>query len=76
VNLGHKIFQEPVREQLLTVQQTGLGSTVVIGDFPSYILLPCPHPVVGDGLFMFEAWDTIGNRVQVILGVAEVYECP
>ncbi len=75
INLGHKFFQEPIAEALLTLQQTGLGSTVVIGDFSNAILLPCPHPVVGDGLFMFEAWGVIGARVQVVLLVAEVYEC-
>lgn len=75
VNLGHKFFQEPIAESLLTLLQTGLGSTVTIDDFPPFILLPCPHPVVGDGLFMFEAWAAIGVRVQVLLLVAEVYEC-
>ena len=75
VNLGHKFFQEPISEELLTLQQDGLGSTVVVDDFPRYTLLTCPHPVVGDGLFMFEAWATIGIRVQVLLLVAEVYEC-
>jgi hypothetical protein len=75
INFGHKFFQEPISEQLLTLLQTGLGTPVTVADFPNYILLPTPHPVVGDGLFMFEAWATIGLRVQVILLVAEVYEC-
>lgn len=75
VNMGHKFFQEPIGENLLALNQTGVGSLVTIDDFPPYILLPCPHPVVGDGLFMFEAWATIGVRVQVMLLVAEVYEC-
>jgi hypothetical protein len=76
VNMGHKFFQQPVQEALLTLQQSpGLGSPVVVTDFPRYLLFPCPHPVVGDGLFMFEAWTTIGIRVQIILLVAEVYEC-
>lgn len=76
INMGHKFFQEPITENLLTLLAIGGPPLTTIDDFPAYVLLPCPHPVVGDGLFMFEAWTTIGLRVQVCLLVAEVYECP
>lgn len=78
VNLGHKFFQEPVRLKFLTMQEPGLGTQVDLAvDFESmpYLLLPGPHPVVGDGLFLFEAWQTIATRICIVLLVAEVYVC-
>lgn len=69
VELGHKFFQAPVTiEFLLTV-----GANA--GRFPSYTLLPTPHPVVGDGLFTLEVWGTPGEYAALILGVAEVTDC-
>ena len=68
--LGHSIFQEPVSTSFL--QTVGAQ----FGRFPSFTLLPCPHPVVGDGLFQLEAWGTVGAQFYVILGVAEVTKCP
>ena len=42
-----------------------------IGSFPN--LLDLPYPVVGDGLFLVEFWETSGaaQRVELVLGVLE-----
>jgi len=69
VTLGHQWFQEPVSISFLFTA----GSTA--GDYPAALLLPTPHPVVGDGLFSFEAWATPGDTVLILLGVAEVTSC-
>lgn len=69
VNLGHAFFQDPVTVKfLLTV-----GANA--GRFPSYTLLPTPHPVVGDGLFTLEVWGEAGDVAALVLGVAEVTDC-
>jgi hypothetical protein len=39
-------------------------------------LLPCPWPVVGEGLFTLEAWGTPGANFVMVLKVAEVTDCP
>lgn len=70
IELQHEFFQEPLNSALM---QTAGPSK---GRMPSMTLLPCPHPVVGDGLFMFEAWGTPGDQVVMILAVAEVTDCP
>ena len=43
-----------------------------IGSFPN--LLNCPYPVVGDGLFLVELWETSGGaqRIELVFGVLEV----
>jgi hypothetical protein len=69
VNMGHQFFQDPVNAQFLKTQGANFGR------FPSFTLLPTPHPVVGDGLFTFEAWGTPADSVILILGVAEVTTC-
>lgn len=69
VSMNHQFFQEPVSAQfLISRQATQL--------FPSYTLLPTPHPVVGDGLFTLEVWGTPGTLFYLTLGVAEVTDCP
>lgn len=69
VNLGHKLFQEPTTGFELQTQGGELAR------FPSFTMLPTPHPVVGEGLFTLEAWGTPGNRFYMVLGVAEVTDC-
>lgn len=70
VNLGHKWVQEP---------EDALAGLTTIGSdrarFPSFTLLPTPHPVVGEGLFTLEMWATPASRVWLVLGVAEVTDC-
>jgi hypothetical protein len=70
VTLGHAFFQDPIRAGLI------FTAGALQGRIPGQMLLPSPHPVVGDGLFSFEAWGTPGDTVVVLLSVAEVTECP
>lgn len=67
-SLGHQFFQEPIQAEQLVGGSAGPY-------FPSFTLLP-PHPVVGDGLFTFEAWGPVGSFYVALLGVAEVTDCP
>lgn len=70
LNLGYEFFQQPMTaDQLATTSFNN-------GYFPSFTLLPTPHPVVGDGLFSYEAWGAPGASFVMALGVAEVTECP
>lgn len=69
VNLGHKFFQEPANTLLL--QTPGVAGAL----YPSFTLLPTPHPIVGDGLFTAEFWGTPGGRFYMVLLVAEVSDC-
>lgn len=69
VNLGHKFFQDPVTVRFLLT----IGANA--GRFPSYTLLPTPHPVTGDGLFTLEVWGDPDDVAALILGVAEVTDC-
>jgi len=69
LQLGHQFFQEPLSLSSLT--PTGRTE----GWFESFVLFPCPHPVVGDGLFRVEFWGPAGTAAFVVLGVAEVGSC-
>ena len=70
VGLGHKFWQEPETSNNIITRGSGRAR------FPSFTLLPTPHPVVGEGLFTVELWAAVGARVYVILAVAEVTDCP
>lgn len=70
VGLGHAFFQDPVLATFLTTPGP------LEGRMPSPTLLPSPHPVVGEGLFTFEAWGTPAERLVMLLLVAEVTDCP
>jgi hypothetical protein len=70
IEIGHALFQEPVQCAML------LTRGVFEGRFPSYLLLPSPWPVVGDGLFTLEVWGPPASRFYMLLGVAEVSVCP
>jgi hypothetical protein len=74
--LEHQFWSEPVPSYLVgnykpTYQSNGPAN---VGSFPN--LLPSPHPVVGDGLFLVELWNTSGAtlRIELILGVLENVE--
>jgi hypothetical protein len=45
-----------------------------IGSFPN--LFNAPYPVVGDGLFLVEIWETSGaqQRIELVIGCLEVVE--
>ena len=77
-SLRHKFWDEPVASVFLgNFKPTALSANPLlasggIGSFPN--LLNCPHPVVGDGLFMVQMWETSGaaQRLELIIGVLEV----
>jgi len=59
-----------------------LQAAGLVASFPN--LLTAPHPVVGDGLFRLQFWDTTGGtngpqgsaqRLELVIGVLEVVEC-
>lgn len=59
-----------------------LQTTGLVASFPK--LFKHPHPVVGDGLLLFEFWDTTGGtsgpagsaqRIELVIGVLEPKEC-
>lgn len=68
VGLAHAFFQEPISADQLATAQAGAY-------FPAATLIN-PHPVTGDGLFTFEAWGPAGAVFVMLLGVAEVTDCP
>jgi len=83
--MDHSFWDEPVPSFFLgNYKPTYLSNNVLdttgkIGSFSS--LLPALHPVVGDGLFLVEIWDTLGGtsgpqgssqRVELVIGVLEV----
>ncbi len=70
VDMGHKFFQEPASVSFLFTAGADWDRMV------SYTALPAPHPVVGDGLFTMEYWDSPGALFFLLLGVAEVTKCP
>jgi hypothetical protein len=70
VDMGHKFFQEVD----VPFDAGTYGSDQA--RFPSFTLLPAPHPVVGDGFFSLEAWGVPTQRFVMILGVGEVTNCP
>jgi hypothetical protein len=72
VGMGHQFFQEPISADQLQAERF----LEIEGDMPNYLLLPTPHPVVGDGLFSYEAWGQVGTTFVMALGVAEVTDCP
>ena len=69
LSLGHDFFQEPVT-------LASLRSDFSTGREPSFTMLPCPHPVVGDAMLRFEFWGPADSRVWVYLGGGEVQACP
>jgi hypothetical protein len=69
VGLGHKFFQEPVDPRLLAVEGSDTAR------YPSWFLLPTPHPVVGNGLFTLDVWGPPGKLYWIVVGIAEVKDC-
>jgi hypothetical protein len=77
-SLRHKFWDEPIPSFFLgNFKPTALSANPLlasgaIGSFPN--LLNAPYPVVGDGLFMVQIWDTSGaqQRIELVIGVLEV----
>lgn len=72
--LQHKFWDEPIPSvALANLKPTALSLFLEqLGSFPN--LFNCIHPVIGDGLFLCEIWETSGaqQRIEVVLGVLEV----
>ena len=81
---GHDFFDEPVPSIFLGnykpayLTADALQAAGLVSSFPT--LLDAPHPVVGDGLFRFQFWDTTGGtsgpqgfaqRIELVIGVLE-----
>ena len=77
-SLRHKFWDEPIPSFFLgnfkptSLSANPLLASGAIGSFPN--LLNAPYPVVGDGLFMVQIWDTSGaqQRIELVFGVLEV----
>jgi len=87
-NLKHEFFSEPVPSIFLGnykptyLTDDALQVAGLVGSFPS--LFDPPHPIVGDGVILFEFWDTTGGdsgpagsaqRLELVIGVLEPKEC-
>ncbi len=72
-SLKHAFWDQPVASYFLANNKpTYLAvSQNVIGSAPNY--LDAPHPVVGNGLFLVEIWETSGaqQRIELVFGVLE-----
>lgn len=84
VTLNHKFWAEPIPSIFVAnYKPESLGQqSAQVTSFPA--LLSAPHPVVGDGLFNFEFWDTLGGtsgpggssqRLELVIGVLEPRSC-
>ena len=69
-------WSEPIPSLLLGNFKPTYGSQGPdnFGSFPN--LLNCPYPVVGEGLFLVELWETTGDaqRIELVIGVLENVE--
>jgi hypothetical protein len=80
-SLRHSWFDEPVPSIFFAnFKPTGLSASPLltsgaIFSFPS--LLNAPYPVVGDGLFAVDIWNTgaAQARIELVFGVLEVVGC-
>jgi len=74
VSMEHKWFDDPVASLFLSNYKPEIQSVVALqtGSFPN--LLCAPYPVVGNGLFSVELWETSGEeqRIELVFGVLEV----
>ncbi len=74
VSLEYKWFDDPVASVFLANYKPVIQSIVELqtGSFPW--LLDAPYPVVGNGLFNVELWETSGEeqRIELVFGVLEV----
>ncbi len=74
VSMEHQWFDDPVASLFLANYKPVEQSIVVVqaGSFPN--LLCSPYPVVGNGLFQVEIWNTAASqqRIELVFGVLEV----
>ena len=71
--LGRKFWDAAVPSFFVGNYKATAADTLLprLGSFPH--LLNAPYPVVGDGLFLVELWETSGapQRVELVFGVLE-----
>jgi len=71
--LGRKMWDSAIPSFFVGNYKATAFDTLLarIGSFPN--LFPCVHPVVRDGLFLVEMWETSGEpqRIEVVLVVLE-----
>jgi len=72
-SLKHKWFDQPVSSYFLSnLKPTYLSvGQNVVGVAPNFLV--APYPVVGNGLFLVEIWETTGakQRIELVFGVLE-----
>ena len=78
--MKHEFWDAPVPSIFLAnykptyLTANPLATEGEIASFPS--LLPCPHPVTGDGIFLVKIWNgPDAQRVELVFGVLEVKQC-
>jgi hypothetical protein len=77
LSMDHKFWDDPIPAFMIGNYKTTYLSSLAypaggaIGTFP--YLLQAPHPVVGDGLFLVEMWETSGSqqRIECVIGALE-----
>ena len=71
--LGRKWFDAAIPSFFLGNYKAAAFDTLLarMGSFPG--LLNSPYPVVGDGLFLVELWESSGavQRIELVFGVLE-----
>ncbi len=71
--LGRKFWDSAIPSFFVGNYKATAADTLLarIGSFPN--LFNCPYPVVGDGLFLVEIWETSGaaQRIELVLVVLE-----
>jgi hypothetical protein len=77
-SLKHNWYDQPVPSYFLgNYKPTYLANfAAVVGSAPCF--LDAPYPVVGNGLFLVEIWETSGTqqRIELVFGVLEpIGEC-
>jgi hypothetical protein len=72
-SLGRKFWDSAVPSFFIGNYKATVLDTLLPRIGSQWNLLNCPYPVVGDGLFLVEIWETSGaqQRIEVVFGVLE-----
>jgi hypothetical protein len=88
VALNHTFWDQPVPSIFLGnykpayLTDDALQAAGLVASFPA--LFDAPHPITGDGLFLFEFWDTTGGtsgpqgsaqRIELVIGCLVPKDC-
>jgi len=73
-SLEHKLFDDPVASLFLSNYKPVFQSVTEVEQGSEPNLICDPYPVVGNGLFSVEIWETSGEeqRIELVFGVLEV----